>query len=142
MGSILIKNYLQVIGRRVKVPGFEPLSEQTTNNLSIAMQSSNTYIDLDLALKLIPGSRVIIAHAHGGPTSGSFGHDKWFELPDGPPPNGSTCPCTVIEDYYKILQDAARVSGFASSSDPISCDRHDFSPNSCDFEGDFRSGLS
>lgn len=107
--SIEIKNRLQVIGNQVKVPGFEPLSEQTTNNLSLALIGSNTYIPVEKALELIPGSRVIVSYA-AGPTSGSFGHDKLFEIPTGPPPNGNTCPKNYILDAYKILQDYARSS--------------------------------
>jgi len=106
---IVIKNRLLVIGNRVRVPGFEPLSEQTTNNLSLALQGANTFIDLDIALDLIPGSRVVVTH-NGGPTAGSFGFDKWFEIPSGPPPNGNQCPNNCIRDSYKILQDYARSS--------------------------------
>lgn len=104
-----IKNRLQVIGNKVKVPGFEPLSENTTNNLSLAMIGSSTYIPVDKALELIPGSRIIISYA-AGPTSGSFGHDKLFEIPSGPPPDGKECPRNYVIDAYKILQDYARSS--------------------------------
>ena len=72
---LIIKNKLLVIGNKVSVPGFEPLSEQTTNNLSMALQGASAYIDLDLALELIPGSKVLIVH-NGGPASGSFGYRR------------------------------------------------------------------
>jgi hypothetical protein len=112
-----IKNWLLVIGNRVKVPGFEPLSEQTTNNLSMALQGANTFIPLDVALKLIPGSRVVVVSPTV--TAGSFGHDKYFELPEGPPPDGMVCPENNVLDSYKILQDYARS---ALEKDQFGCD--------------------
>lgn len=133
--AIEIKNKLLVIGNRVKVPGFEPLSEQTTNNLSLALQGADTFIDLDVALKLIPGSKVIITH-NGGPSAGSFGHDKFFEIPSGPPPDGKTCPENKIRDVYKILQDYARVSLNGTGSDDIDCDIS-FNDSYSDFCDDF-----
>lgn len=138
--SIEIKNYLLVIGNKIKVPGFEPLSEQTTNNLSIALQGANTFIDLDVALDLIPGSKVVIAH-NAGPTSGSFGHDKWFELPSGPPPDGSKCPSNCVSDYYKILQDYARSSLTSFSRNNLDNECSEFgSLGGCNYN-DFESGL-
>lgn len=122
------------------VPGFEPLSEQTTNNLSIALQGANTYIDLDKALELIPGSRVIIAHSRGGPTSGSFGHDKWFEIPAGPPPDGNKCPKNHVRDVYKILRDNARVPTSSTNDLEVDCGEYNnFNLNSCADE--FSEGL-
>lgn len=139
MSKIEIKNKLLVIGNKVMVPGFEPLSEQTTNNLSLALQGASTFIDLDLALKLIPGSKVVIVH-NAGPTSGSFGHDKWFEIPSGPPPDGNRCPNNCIRDVYKILRDNARVS-ITSFDNTLNkeCDRlAEF--GGCDFD-EFDRGL-
>lgn len=139
---LIIKNKLQVIGNKVRVPGFEPLSEQTTNSLSIALQGASTYIDLDEALRLVPGSKVIITY-NGGPTAGSFGHDTWFELPSGPPPNGNSCPSNCIRDYYKILQDAARLSLTPLEDPTITQECNDlnrFGSSSCDYD-EFEQGL-
>lgn len=141
MSSIAIKNRLLVIGNKVKVPGFEPLSEQTTNNLSLALQGASTFIDLDKALELIPGSRVIIVH-NAGPTSGSFGHDKWYEIPAGPPPDGGKCPKNYVRDVYKILQDAVRAS-LERDSYTLADECNDFGnfgANDC--YSDFSQGLS
>lgn len=143
MNSITIKNYLLVIGDKVRVPGFEPLSEQTTSNLSIAMQGANTYIDVNVALDLIPGSKLIIAYKGGGPAAGSFGHDKWFEIPSGPPPDGQKCPSNCVLDSYKILQDYARLS-LTPLNDNLSqeCDRDMSSlSGNCDYR-DFEGGLN
>lgn len=139
---LIIKNKLLVIGNKVSVPGFEPLSEQTTNNLSMALQGASAYIDLALALELIPGSKLIVAY-NGGPTAGTFGHDMWFELPSGPPPDGNTCPTNCIRDYYKILQDAARqsLSPLEGSTLPQECnDLNSFGSSGCDFN-EFEKGL-
>jgi len=139
--TIVIKNRLLVIGNKLRVPMFEPLSEQTTNNLSIALQGANTYIDLDVALELIPESKVVITH-NAGPTAGSFGFDKWFELPSGPPPDGNTCPSNCIRDYYKILQDHARLSLTPLENSTLAEENNDFNQfGQCDFQ-DFESGLA
>lgn len=134
--SIIVFNFLQIIGDRVRVPGFEPLSEQTTNNLSIALQGANSYIDVNIALDLIPGSKIVITH-NAGPTSGSFGHDRLFKLPSGPPPNGKECPSNCVADYYKILQDYARSS--LTSLNDTSSECND-SLSGCEYS-DFESGL-
>ena len=124
--GIKISNKLRVIRNQVVVPGHEPLSEQTTSNLSIAMQNAASYIDLNKALQLIPGSKVIISYA-AGPTSGSFGQDKFFIIPDGPPPNGGECPSNNILDSYKILRDASRVgNNFISNRFDIDCGSVDY----------------
>jgi hypothetical protein len=117
--QIRIANRLLVVGNKVRVPQFEPLSEQTTNSLSVAFYGVNSYISLDKALLLIPGSKVVLAH-NGGPTAGSFGHDKYFELPDGPPPDGNACPENNIIDYYKILQDSARYATTCNETEDLS----------------------
>lgn len=141
----VIKNWLLVIGNQVKVPGFEPLSEQTTNNLSMALQGANTFIPLETALMLIPGSRVVITQ--NSVTSGSFGHDKYFELPEGPPPNGMQCPKNNVLDSYKILQDYARSalerveSGDCTIADECNQQIPFDSCGGCNFD-DFESGLS
>lgn len=139
---LIIKNRLQVIGNKVRIPGFEPLSEQTTNNLSIALQGADSFIDLDTALELIPGSRVIITH-NAGPTAGSFGHDRLFEIPSGPPPDGNSCPSNCVRDAYKILRDAARLSITPLDENTLSneCNNlNEFGSSDCDFN-EFEQGL-
>ena len=117
-----------MIGKYVLVPGHEPLSEQTTNNLTIALQGINSYLSIEIALSLIPGSRVVKDQLNFG----TYGSSKYFELPDGPPPDGS-CPKKCQIDWYKILRDAARnnpESGPSSSEcdayDTSRCDTHDY----------------
>jgi len=120
---IIIKNRLQVIRKYLKVPGNEPLSEQTTRSLSISMIGTNSYIDVYKALELIPGSRLILVH-NGGPTAGSYGQDMFFELPEGPPPNGNQCPACATEDWYKILRDVARSRAASSEVSCNACERY------------------
>lgn len=127
--AVIIKNKLAVIGNQVLVPGHEPLSEQTTNNLTIALQGINSYLPIAIALKLIPGSRVIKDQL----SFGTYGSYKYFELPDGPPPTGE-CPGKCMEDWYKILRDAAR-NVPSSAPDNSECDSYDTS--SCDFNDYF-----
>jgi len=122
--TVTIKNKLVVIGNQVLVPGHEPLSTQTTNNLSIALQGVNSYLPVETALELIPGSKVIKDQL----SFGTYGSYKYFELPDGPPPDGS-CPNKCLEDWYKILRDAARQASSTSPDNP-DCDSYDTS--SCD----------
>ena len=107
-----IKNWLLIVsangGNQVKVPGFEPLSPQTADDLLVSMQNSYAFIPLDVALELIEGSRVVITSP--SLTAGTFGSQKYFEIPEGPPPNGMQCPSNNVLDSYKILQDYARTS--------------------------------
>jgi hypothetical protein len=126
--AVIIKNKLLVIGNNVLVPGHEPLSEQTTNNLTIALQGINSFLPTSVALNLIPGSRVVKDQLNFG----TYGSGKYFELPSGPPPDGS-CPTKCIEDWYKILRDAARIatseyngSDECDSYNTDSCDTNDY----------------
>jgi hypothetical protein len=131
-----IKNSLIVIGNKVLVPGHEPLSEQTTSALSVAYIGVSSFIDLDLALELIPGSTVQISTLD----SGTFGHNKRFVLPEGPPPNGSQCPRNCFPDWYEILREAAKFATTDCSSPFLGgeCDSYDSS--GCDFS-DFSNSL-
>lgn len=117
--NIVIKNKLVVIGNQVLVPGHEPLSEQTTNTLTIALQGINSYLPIATALELIPGSRVVKDQL----SFGTYGSYKYFELPNGPPPNG-VCPKICMEDWYKILRDAAR-NVPSNAPDSTECDSYD-----------------
>jgi hypothetical protein len=129
--AVTIKNKLVVIGNNVLVPGYEPLSEQTTNMLTISMQGFNSYLDVKIALSLIPGSRVVKDQL----SFGTFGSYKYFELPDGPPPNGG-CPKVCAEDWYKILRDAAR-NNPCTTEPGTDCDAYDTSKcDTTDYFGD------
>lgn len=134
--TIEIKNRLQVLQDKVLVPGHEPLSEQTTSALSAAMQGVSCYIHVDLALKLIPGSRILINNLD----TGTFGHNKQFELPDGPPPNGSECPSNCIKDWYEILREAARINQHGSGECQDDCSSYDTGPQCSEYD-DFYNNL-
>lgn len=95
-----IKHRLLILGDKVRVPGFEPLSEQTVRSLSIAYQGRDSYVPLCMVLKLIPNAKVIISTL----TDGMGGVEKFLELPSGPI-NGNECVCP--EDWYKVIRDAA-----------------------------------
>ena len=131
--AINIKNKLIVIGNRVLVPGHEPLTENTTNSLSIAMQGVSTFLDVNKALELIPGSRLIVSNLD----SGSFGHNLLFELPSGPPPD-SICPRNCFPDWYAILRDAARLECERKGSLLNDCDA--YSIDNCEYT-DFYNDL-
>lgn len=130
--NITIKNKLVVIGNQLLVPGLEPLSTQTSNMLTIFMQGYNSYLPVEEALKLIPGSRVVKDQL----SFGTFGSYKYFELPNGPSPDGS-CPSKCIDDWYKILRDAAQ-NAPSTQQGPVECEAYD--NNACD-TNDYSSDL-
>ena len=129
---IEIKHRLLILGDKVRVPGFEPLSEQTVRSLSIAYQGRDSYIPLCLVLKLIPDAKVIISSL----TQGVCGSEKFLELPSGPI-NGNDC--TKPEDWYKIIRDAAGERMVMQDVNAIQeCEAYD--RNGCDFT-DFSNNL-
>ena len=131
MAIIYVFTRLLVLGGKVRVPGHEPLSEQTTHTLSVAMQNKDPYIDLNRALNLIPGSKVVTLSLNDG----SNGSEKYFELPTGPI-DGNSCACPP--DWYKILRDAATFRNFDEEA-VTGCDA--FPDQSCDFT-DFTNDLN
>jgi len=84
------------------VPGCEPISAFTSPTLAANCQCNATVVDLDKALKAIPGSTIV-----------SFlntGRELYFVLPSGPPQAPSACdnPCiSTVEDWYQVLRDIA-----------------------------------
>lgn len=126
-----VKHRLLILGDKVRVPGFEPLSEQTIKSLSIAYQGRDSYVPLCTVLKLIPEAKVIISTL----TQGMAGTEKFLELPSGPI-NGNDCTCP--EDWYKIIRDIAGERMVLSSDPADDCDA--FSTSSCDFT-DFSNDL-
>jgi hypothetical protein len=97
---ININLQLEIIpGNKIKVPGAETVSIQTSLKLSnsLARQGINyILIDLKTALKAIPGSYV----KHGNNFNQNF-RKAWFVLP----PKKPDCPCSDYLDYYKILRE-------------------------------------
>lgn len=127
-----IKHRLLILGDKVRVPGFEPLSEQTVRSLSIAYQGRDSYVPLCMVLKLIPEAKVIISTL----TQGMAGTEKFLELPSGPI-NGNDCVCP--EDWYKIIRDAAGERMVLGDVNPAQeCEA--FDRNGCDFT-DFSNDL-
>jgi hypothetical protein len=103
--SIRVRNKLEVRpGGVIAVPGCEPVSSLTGTALLEALDCNASIIPLEDALTLIPGSRVVRTLLPGGQN----GTGLFFELPEGPPPDGNECGCRVV-DYYQILRDNARV---------------------------------
>jgi len=110
MNTIMISNRLRIYeGNILLIPGCEPISvvthisnyeynpDATTlyNNYQDICKAS--YISLFKAMELIPGATLYYTHDMA---------NRWFILPDGPPPS-SKCPKDCIEDWYKILKDGA-----------------------------------
>jgi len=134
--SISVKIKLQVIDDKVMVPGHEPLSEQTTNSLSVALQGADTFLSVDEVLKLIPNARLIVTRSTV--TAGNHGHDFLLELPVGPP--DFECPQKTTRDVYKILQDAARFGSVREQAPDSLRDCSAFSADDCELR-DFSSAL-
>jgi hypothetical protein len=133
--TIEIKNRLMMIGNKVLVPGQEPLSEQTTNSLSVSMQGSSCFLDVNKALEIIPGSRIVISSLD----SGTFGHNKQFELPSGPPPNGNECPRNCFPDWYAVLREVA-VTYADQTNGQASCETYEGIGQRCEYN-DFYDSL-
>lgn len=89
-------------GNLIIVPGTEPSSTLTSTLLEVELRKLGmpipALISLKDALELIPGSTVEIFDNGGNQIR------KLFVLP----PGSIECPCVTLEDWYKILRDAAR----------------------------------
>ena len=112
---IEIKTKLLILADKVRVPGFEPLTEQTIRSLSIAYQGRDSYVPLCEVLRLIPNAKVIISSLG----QGMAGTEKYLELPSGPI-NGNDCRCP--EDWYKIIRDVAGERMVISDANPMDRD--------------------
>jgi hypothetical protein len=84
-------------GGKIMVPGCEPVSELTSENLATQLRAcGGSEISARKALELIPGSRIEIS---------TFSPSmRYFVLPSGPPPDGNVCPKVCIEDWYALLR--------------------------------------
>lgn len=102
---ITIKNKLEIQhGNVISVPGCEPTSSLTGTSLLKNIDCNASIIPLEDALALIPGSRVVRTLI----PAGGAGTGKFFELPEGPPPNGNDCD-SCPPDFYAILKENARI---------------------------------
>ena len=103
---ITIRNKLEIQpGNMVKVPGCEPITSMTSDVLARNMCCHASEIPVEDCLRLIPGSRIVIALRPTGTSSTG----RFLELPAGPPPAGDGCPARHIPDWYKIMRAHARV---------------------------------
>jgi hypothetical protein len=103
-----IKNKLEILpGNVLRVPGCEPVSSFTSLALAANVDCNASIITLEDAVNAIRAEgfepRIIKALK----PSGVPGTGKFLELPDGPSPNGSQCPCNDVTDWYQILKDNA-----------------------------------
>ena len=103
---ITIRNKLEIqSSNMVKVPGCEPITSMTSDTLARNMCCHASEIPVEECLKLIPGSRIVIALRPTGTSSTG----RFLELPAGPPPWGNECPPCCVPDWYKIMRKHARV---------------------------------
>jgi hypothetical protein len=96
-----VANKLAIVpGGKIKVPGVEPSTAITSSKLAEEMQEINllkqSMLSVARALELVPGSRVEF---------GAIPSERWFVLPDGPPPDYGEC-CRY-GDWYALLRAAA-----------------------------------
>lgn len=100
--SIFIRNKLEVLpGNKIIVPLCEPTSATSSTTLAENRKEfcNGSVVGLADALEAIPGSTIEFMTSFGG-------HKRiLFVLPDGPAPNGRTCPPNKVEDHYKLLRD-------------------------------------
>lgn len=99
---VFIRNMLEIRpGGIIMVPGCEPVSSQTSLALATNMKCNASFISVQKALQVIPGSRVIrgVMTPYGQNGTGMF-----FTLPEGPPPDGYVCPKDCPPDWYAILR--------------------------------------
>jgi len=120
---IEIANRLRIYeGNIIMIPGCEPISvvthisnyqydpNVTTINNNYDEICKSSYVTLNRAMELIPDATLF------------YGHDmanRWFVLPDGPPPSGKNCPRNCVEDWYKILREGA--TGVVTKDDTPMC---------------------
>jgi len=106
MSDFTIKNRLRILrGNKIVVPGCEPISAFTSPTLAANWTCKASVVDLDAALKAIPGSTIMELKNTGG-----YGRELYFVLPSGPPEAPSVCdnPCRGnVEDWYQVLRDIA-----------------------------------
>jgi hypothetical protein len=138
MMVVTITNRLRIYeGNIILIPGCEPISVVTHisnyqynpdvitlyNNYDTICSSS--YVTLTRAMELIPDATLY------------YGHDpanRWFILPDGPPPS-SKCPKDCVDDWYLILREGANgvIDNNGDSHSNGECSG--FSFDWCDYNG-------
>jgi hypothetical protein len=100
---ITVKNKLEVkLGGFIQVPGCEPVSSLSSLGLLVSYreQCKHSQIPVKIALKLIPGSKIVwVTQPTGYSATGMF-----LELPSGPPPDGEDCPRDCMPDWYAMLK--------------------------------------
>jgi hypothetical protein len=97
-----VNNRLMIVGvgsgaSVIKIPGCEPVSSTTSDELMVAMREANvccaSVLPVSRALELIPGSYIEV---------GAQPSERWFVLPSGPAPNGGAC--CHMNDWYALLR--------------------------------------
>lgn len=98
--SMTIRLQLEVLPTgKIMIPGSEPVTAVASPRLATWLAhtgSKNVYIELDRALKAIPGSYVELGYNFN---KGAI-RQKWLVLP----PVDTNCPCSSRPDYYNILR--------------------------------------
>ncbi len=112
-----VANKLAIFAGKIKIPGCEPETAVTSSKLAVAKREAGvcnqSMIPVAQALELIPGSYVMF---------GAQPSERWFVLPDGPPPDYGEC--NRCGDWYGILK-TAEVPVDESIND-IGCDSFSF----------------
>ncbi|MBD3408192.1 MAG: hypothetical protein GF411_18870 [Candidatus Lokiarchaeota archaeon] len=129
--EIRVANRITIMpGGTMLVPGCEPVSAATTEGLMVGIRDEchSSYITVKKALEVIPGS-----HVEFGPNY----DQRYFVLPDGPPPD-FVCPCDIDRvDWYSILRENADVPP-VQDEEPVNrynpCRGFDYSFNKCNIE--------
>ena len=107
--SIHIQNRLEIRpgpgGGIIQIPGCEPTSIHSTDSLveNMKFYCNASFITVETALEVVPGSRVEFLHNSGG---GRGVRMRFFVLPDGPP-QPPVCPQGCVTDWYAILRQNA-----------------------------------
>jgi len=95
--TIIIQNRIRILESNVLlVMGCEPTSAATSSGFPANLREycPASYITLKKALEVIPGAKLIY---------GPMIDDRYFILPDGPPPP-PICPQEPRTDWYDILR--------------------------------------
>lgn len=103
MNDIKLIRMLEILGGdQVVIPGCEALSALSSEVLLRNRKCCSATIDLDLALNLIPGSTIQFFENASRSSSGGM-IKRMFVLPS----ETIDCSCGPVDDWYKILRDAA-----------------------------------
>ena len=101
--GIEIRNRLEVLGtNQLLIPGCEPTSAVTSVTLGRQSKCCNSLVDVNAALKAVPGSTLLFMINSSGE---SQFRKRWFVLPAVNP--DCPCPSPAQLDVYQILRDLA-----------------------------------